>query len=489
MKLIKATFLGLGFALLSLLATSEAVAFRPETFWTLAVPVYEFSDPVTQTSTLTNVELIYSLSTPSATPVTWLVGYDSLRSATSSAYFKRLLAKNDSQEVGLRLEVDPTWLKAALTQENRTGFELPSNFLLVGYEQTAREKLIDTAMAEYFSVFGRYPKTVAAAYLDAFSLELAASRYSVQTAVITPNNRVQYINAYQPEERASPHQPVYFPSKTNSLVPSNSQDNRINLALTFLNPAIPGQTNLPLTNMSPEDLAEYLTYWSQKELNEFTQLSLGSDNRLSPAVTRTVYRTLFEQIGLQKDRLTLTPVSLETFGDWYLARFPHNSPAFYFATQNNSSIAYFNPFYRLRLEADGSQSQLAEVVWYQAESEPYWFQPFSGSELKLPIYNQAVGQTLELDLTQVEPLFEYWTTTLQTDTGMLRLEPKSIVSSWPLDWVDPEFVEFEQKGDLFVYRQNPVTPLSNQIAPATAFLLVLLFVLFLAHSPWKKKRG
>ena len=53
---------------------------------------------------------INQLATPSATPVTWLLNYDTLTSATASAFFTDLNLSPE-QELGVLLEITPVFLE------------------------------------------------------------------------------------------------------------------------------------------------------------------------------------------------------------------------------------------------------------------------------------------------------------------------------------------------------------------------------------------
>ena len=432
------------------LAVQPAVAFRPETFINVSVPVFETRDQTGAVTTTVIPDLAYKLSTPSATPITWLLGYESLDSSTTSAFFKYLTA-DKNQEIGLRLEVGPQLSQAALSL-SRPDFNSSANSLLIGYNQKERIQLLDAALDKFFAVFGFYPKTVGADYLDSYSLSYLASHYSVETAIFTNTDRkVKYADAYHPGISQNYDQPPYYPAQTNALYPAQSQSDKLNLVLVSLNPHLPG-SQLEPTGMDERQLSGYLYYFGQKDLNEFSHLAIGADNRHDPLVGLNFFRQLFAVLAQTQEKLTLSTKTAHQFGDWFIARYPLTSPAYSYRT-GGTQLAYFNPFYQLKLISREGVTQVDSIVWYQqGEAEPYWYQPLLDSQLILSIYNLSRQQILPLDLNRANFQVEYWDLAINTSQGRLRLEPKQIISSWPLEWTDAKFVDSSLVSDEYYYQ-------------------------------------
>lgn len=468
--------------------TRPALAFRPETFVSLTVPVYEYGNRELGQDTLTNVDLIYKLSTPSASRITWLIGVESLDSSVS-AYFQKLLGSDKYQEIGLRLESNQRLTEEALPGSGRNDFSSLKNRLMIGYSQAERRKLVDRAMEKFFQTFGFYPTTVGAAYLDSYSLDYLATHYSVRAAVNLGDSKIKYTDAYHPGTLTGNQSQPYYPARTNSLVPATSLENKISLPLISWNLPYPGQDqSADLTRLTSVELVTYLSHWSLKSLNEFTHLSLGTDNRISPQTALAFYTDYFQTQMALRERLTLSPQKLSEFGEWFLARYPQTSPAYYFVDPGQKGASYSNAYYRVRLKAEGDKTRVAEVVWTNpGESEPYWYQLLTTDELVLPIYNSSNNEAIDFDLEDSVFEHEYWDLILTDSNGMLRLEPERIISSFPWSFVGEGQVKTKmQRGNYIYSAAVSYQPLTNRLRPLISIIL-LAVLLFLFYRHGQKK--
>src|SRR5258706_9603257 len=200
--------------------TDQALAFKAETFVTIANPVRGpeiWSNP--RQSPLDLPKFQYEQSTPSALPVTWLLRFDAVSDATMSAFFHNLIEVDKNQSLGAFLEITPSLTTAADVTSNR--------IFLSGYTIDDRKKLIDTYMQTFFTRLGFYPKSVSAWDLDSYSLEYLQTKYSVLTAMNCDDQYSMDHYRLWGGYLGSP----YFPDKNNSLVPASSAGNRINLAM------------------------------------------------------------------------------------------------------------------------------------------------------------------------------------------------------------------------------------------------------------------
>ena len=72
-------------------------------FNSLVIPIRELTD--SSEDSLELPKLIYQTATSSAQSVTWLLDYDALTSATTSAFFQQI--HNSTQEIGLIIDIPP----------------------------------------------------------------------------------------------------------------------------------------------------------------------------------------------------------------------------------------------------------------------------------------------------------------------------------------------------------------------------------------------
>lgn len=113
-------------------------------------------------------------------PATWLLQYDAL---INPEFVNMLKAAGPEHEIGAWFETpQPLVEKAGLKWRGRPGFAWDWHTdvgFSVGYTPTEREKMADVLMADFKSVFGKYPASVGSWFMDAHLLGYLADRYGV----------------------------------------------------------------------------------------------------------------------------------------------------------------------------------------------------------------------------------------------------------------------------------------------------------------------
>lgn len=92
-----------------------------------------------------------------------------------------------------------------------------------GYEPQEREKLVDTYMAKFKEVFGRYPASVGSWFIDARTLQYMADRYGI---VASCNCRDQ-VGTDGYTLWGGYWNQGYYPSKLNAYMPAQTRDGQI----------------------------------------------------------------------------------------------------------------------------------------------------------------------------------------------------------------------------------------------------------------------
>lgn len=142
------------------------------------VPVIPLRNPALwrEGSDLRHLSDIKDIATSSGLPITWLVHYDILKDPKIIEDLK-LLPKN--HEIGLFLEVTQR-----LAQDSKVFFDWnngpwssPHKLYLQGYSTSDRISLIKTFFESYKDVFGKYPKSYGAWYIDGFSGDYIKTNY------------------------------------------------------------------------------------------------------------------------------------------------------------------------------------------------------------------------------------------------------------------------------------------------------------------------
>lgn len=182
---------------------------RGEDFWNYSYSILE--TPKKQ----------YELISSKNLEATWMVRFDALKNNEVESFLKGL---NPKQEVGVFLEITPTLAADAQVIYNQSAnWHYAKSVLVTGYSQVDRKKLIDTVMAQFKQVFGKYPKSVGAWWIDAYSLQYMKDKYQIEVNMDVSDQFST--DGYQVwgQYWSSP----FYPSKRNALMPSSSEGEKI----------------------------------------------------------------------------------------------------------------------------------------------------------------------------------------------------------------------------------------------------------------------
>ena len=160
-------------------------------------------------------------------PATYLFEYDALIDERYIEYIKKYI--NGQSEIGGWWEiVKPLCEKADIRWRGREDHNWDWHCYCgfsVGYTNEERKKLLDVYMAEFFNIFGKYPKTLGSWLIDAYTLEYAEKRYGVEAST---NCRDQWgTDGYT--LWGGYYGPCYYPSKNNAFCPAQTKEEQINI--------------------------------------------------------------------------------------------------------------------------------------------------------------------------------------------------------------------------------------------------------------------
>ena len=159
-------------------------------------------------------------------PGTYALKHDALIDPTYQALLLDYLDEND--EVSAWWEISSELCRrAGITfrdsrQEEEYDDRVDSAYSL-GYPPEDRKKLVDAYMADFYSVFGKYPKTIGSWVLDNVTIGYAAEKYGLVGACICRDQLGTdgftlwggYPNG------------MYFPSKKNIFIPAQTEENQL----------------------------------------------------------------------------------------------------------------------------------------------------------------------------------------------------------------------------------------------------------------------
>jgi len=154
-------------------------------------------------------------------PATWLLTYDAMLDAGINSTIK---AMNQSQELGLFLEVTESFAKDSEVTYNKTdSWHRASSVLLSGYPQEDRRKLVDQALEKFKIFFGFYPTSVEAWWVDSYSLDYMQAKYGISANLTVADQFAT--DGYQiwGQYWSTP----FYPSKFHSGMPAVTLANRL----------------------------------------------------------------------------------------------------------------------------------------------------------------------------------------------------------------------------------------------------------------------
>lgn len=476
--------------LMVFLLPKSVLAFKQETFVTMSNPVRGYEGWANKKQAPLDLPIFqYQESTSSAFPITWLLRFDAVDSATISAYFADLARDDKNESLGAFLEITPSLTqKAGIPYPDGYSIFNANRVFLSGYSQKDRVLLIDTYMGLFFDRFGFYPKSVSAWHLDSYSLQYLQSKYSVLTAMICDDQYTTDDYRLWGGYLGSP----YFPDKNNSLIPASSLKNRVNLAMVrwaqrdlfnFYGSGTASlysvQINDYLTlKKTPKYLDSLIALYSQRQFNEFAYINLGLENDFNLGVYQkeTVNVNLF--LKANEGKYNLRFLSLADFGDWFKIRYPESSPTYFYrttdptATNSGEVLWYQSPFYRVGLKSVENKTKIIDFRVYNRQLyEEHFATPNQDTKLyaEIPAIIDSVkfpdsGINLDLDLSKFKTVYDK-----QWDLWQLSLENGNQKITFNIDSIN--FINIStpilKSTDIKVTKTKDTT--SWQIVPSTPF--------------------
>lgn len=308
---------------------------------------------------------------------TWLFRYDAL----SNNSILELL-KNSSHEKGLFLEITPQWTNEAnVTYRESASWHFAESVFLTGYSVQEREKLVDEAFDQFRNIFGYYPKSVGAWWIDSRSLQYMYDKYGIDTALIvadqfsTDNYQIwgQYFGV------------PYYPSKTHVINPAQSVDKKIPVVITqwATRDPINGYGKGVEESTYSVQANDYIDYhgldisyfeklveiYTRQKFNTFGQLVIGLENSYDWSKYKQEYRAQVQSLVKQQNNGQLAIVTLADFGKWYKQAFPDISPRHLLIADDplgteKKTIWLMNPYYRVNWVFDKEGSYIRDLRQY-----------------------------------------------------------------------------------------------------------------------------
>ena len=303
-------------------------------------------------------------------PATYLVRYDAFGNSNITVLLKNL----SGDEKGIFLEITPTWTKDANVDYRRSdNWHDAGSAFLSGYETGERVKLIDSAFEKFKEVFGFYPNSVGAWWIDSYSLEYMQDKYGITGALIVADQYTTDNYQIWGQYFSTP----YYPSKKHILHPAQTLDSKLPLVVmqwasrdplnaygngvqesTF---SVQANDYLDYHQLNTDYFSSLVDIYTKQTLNNFGQVTVGLENSYSWEKYGPEYKKQIEVLRQKQNSGQLTPVTMQDFSNWYKQTFPNLSPSHIIVADDpigsSKKVVWFmNPYYRAGwfFNSDGS---------------------------------------------------------------------------------------------------------------------------------------
>lgn len=350
-------------------------------------------------------------------PATWLLQYDALTAGPYVDYLQTTMDK--SHEVGLWFEVNRRHCEDAgvrfrgelpepeNTQDTENWDHHSQAMMSCGYSQKDRIKLIDTMMETFKQIWGKYPASVAAWYIDSFSLKYLADKYKI---VASANCKDQWgTDGYS--FWGAPYHAFYYPSTTNAMSVACGGECRIHVPIFRMLGNDPvnarnagletnGQPVLTLEPAcrqgggNPAWVKHYFDMIFQESTRPFGYVQIGQENNFSWDAIKEGFCFQLDEIMRRRDEGQVIIETLEATGRFVQSQYRMTPVGVLNANINlaggeNRAVWYHSTNYRAQVLY--SQTGMAIVDLYRyltVDVEPHYSSPlnlWTGTFMALPM--------------------------------------------------------------------------------------------------------
>ncbi|MBI4226274.1 hypothetical protein HY612_04140, partial [Candidatus Roizmanbacteria bacterium] len=310
-------------------------------------------------------------------PSTWLLQYSVVKDRQTVELFDNL---NSSYEIGVLLEVNEELANESFVPYlyGRGDWARADKVLLSGYKPDERKRMIDVLFEQFRLVFGRYPESVGAWYIDTDSLNYIVNKYRIKSVM-------DVADQYQTDSYGVWGQPwgtPYYPSRYNSILPASSLEDQLDVVtiqwavrdpvlgygLTVYDSTYSVQANDYINHHGFD--TNYFGNLVKSYLNSssvLSQLTIGLEAGQEGAV---FLDELEKQINwIKETERESTFVTMSEFASFFKATYRDGNPAFFVTgvdpyNKNNTAYWFSSPYYRAFFFKEGSRFSLDDLRIY-----------------------------------------------------------------------------------------------------------------------------
>lgn len=298
---------------------------------------------------------------------TFLLQYDALMDSRYQKLLKNL--PDSSFEIGAWWEIpQPMVENAGLKWRGRYPWDWHADIgFSTGYTPEEREQLADVYMKDFKNIFGYYPKSVASWFIDAHTLNYLYKKYDI---VASANCKDQYGTDGYTLWGGYWNQ-AYYPSKINSYMPAQNEQNQIPVPIFRLLGSDPvrqydqglGNSRQGVISLEPvygdsggdEDWVNwYFKEFTEGESMEYAYVQAGQENSFTWNAMSKGFEIQLPLIAKLRDKKKIKVETLAESGEWFRENYKITPATSVTINEDmegsNLKTVWFNSrFYRLNL--------------------------------------------------------------------------------------------------------------------------------------------
>lgn len=340
-------------------------------------------------------------------PATWLLTYDVLNNPQIISITKDM---DSRQELGILLEISPNFAKdAGIIYKETDSWHRAKALFLSGYTQQERIRLIDYVFDKFKSIYGFYPKSVGAWWVDSFSLDYMQKKYGITASLGCSDQFFTDGYSLWGQYWSTP----FYPNKYHAGIPASTLQNKLDVLMLQWAPRDPlnaygeGHASTYSTqdyhtnNLPLEYYENLIRLYTQNSRNNFGQVTLGLEADLSETTYKGIFLKHLQLIKKLQENENFQITTMETFSNWYRDNFTELSPPQIIESNDllggNSKIYWYqSPNYRLGLtyNPDSRKTKIIDFRTYHDNfQEPFYLSTNNQMDLfiNIPSLIDGVG--------------------------------------------------------------------------------------------------
>ncbi|MGC8622150.1 MAG: hypothetical protein ACP5U0_09575 [Caldisphaera sp.] len=318
---------------------------------------------------------------------TFLMEYDAMIDEQFSNLIKSEC--NDNFEIGGWFEiVEPLVKKAGLVWKGRFPWDWNANVdFSIGYSNQEREKLVDTFMEDFKTIFGKYPESVGSWIIDAYTLRYMVDKYNIVASV---NCKDQFgTDGYT--LWGGYYSQAYYPSKKNVFMPAQNTKEQISIpifrmlgsdpiyqydsGLSYENGFVKISKNQPVITLEPVypeggGSSKWVKWYFDETFNNpclsFCYSQVGQENSFGWESMKKGFTYQIEFISSMVKQGKISVEQLRESGIWFKSHYKLTPSSSLIAMNDwkelgHKSIWYNSRFYRANFYFDGSYFRIRDI--------------------------------------------------------------------------------------------------------------------------------